>query len=132
MPHDVRQWPSTVHPREPEDECPEAMEDIAVLILELGRQGPSPEGYNVKNLGKAKDGLWQINLKVEKRQVRILYAPYGSMIVLFRIHKKGSTQEQQRAYKLASARKREYEAKRKEEEKQKKLRDSNGGNRTLN
>ena len=109
MPHDIRQWPATVYPGELQAECPEAEADIDVLIRALRAEGPSPEGYNVKNLGKSKGGLWQANLRVEKRQVRILYAPFGNTIVLFRIHKKGSPQEQQRAYKLAMDRKQKYE-----------------------
>ena len=48
-------------------------------------------------------------LKVQKRQVRVLYAPYGQTIVLFRIHKKGSPQEQTRAYDLAKKRKQDHE-----------------------
>jgi hypothetical protein len=110
MPYDVRQWPTTVYPGEMKKECPEADARIDVLIRELARRGPSPAGYEVKTLGKGKGGLWQINLKVQKRQIRILYAPYRETIVLFRIHKKGSPQEQQRAYSLAEKRKSEYEA----------------------
>lgn len=117
MPHDVRQWPDSVYPDEVRDECPEAEQVIDTLILNLRRQGPSPEGYRVKNLGKRMGGLWQINLKVEKRQVRILYAPYGAIIVLFRIHKKGSRQEQQRAYELAQERKQQYELAKAKQEK---------------
>ena len=113
MPYDVRQWPATVYPGEMKKECPEAGADIDVLIRELARRGPSPAGYDVKTLGKGKEGLWQINLKVQKRQIRILYAPYRETIVLFRIHNKGSPQEQRRAYSLAEKRKREYEASKK-------------------
>jgi hypothetical protein len=120
MPCDVLQWPNSVY-GEIDSECPEAKEDIDALIYIMGAQGPSPAGYEVKTLGRTKGGLWQINLKVEKRQVRLLYAPYGQTIVLFRIHKKGSPQEQQRAYELAMKRKREYEALRKA---------SHDGNRT--
>jgi hypothetical protein len=76
MPYEVRQWPATVYPGEMKKECPEAEADIDVLIRELARRGPSPAGYDVKTLGKGKGGLWQINLKVKKRQIRILYAPY--------------------------------------------------------
>lgn len=116
MAYDVRQWPDTVYPGEVNAECPEALEIIATLIRNFGRHGPSPDGYGVKTLGKEFGGLWQVNLKVEKRQVRVLYAPYGQQIVLFRIHKKGSPQEQRRAYGLAEKRKREYEDRRKERE----------------
>lgn len=122
MAHDVLQWPNTVYPDEINAECPEAREVIDVLIRNMRTQGPSPEGYAVKTLGKNHSGLWQINLKVAKRQVRVLYAPHGKTIVLFRIHKKSSPQEQTRAYKLAASRKDDYEKllKKAEEEKAKK------------
>jgi hypothetical protein len=114
MAHQVLQWPSTVYPGEVDAECPEAKPVLAVLIQKLGVEGPSPAGYQVKNLGRSMDGLWQINLKAEGRQIRVLYAPDGRMIILFRIHKKSSPQEQSRAYELAKKRKREYEAAQKE------------------
>jgi hypothetical protein len=109
MPYAISHWPATVYPGELDAECPEAREVIDVLLIAMMQEGPSPEGYAVKTLGRKMDGLWQVNLKVEKRQVRLLYAPYGESIVLFRIHKKGSPQEQKRAYELAGRRKREYE-----------------------
>ena len=126
MPHDVRQWPNAVYPDEVTAECPEALHVIDALLLNFTRHGPSPDGYSVKTLGKEFGGLWQINLKVQKRQVRVLYAPYGQQIVLFRIHKKGSPQEQRRAYGLAIQRKREFEA-----EKERAEREKNGRRRTL-
>jgi hypothetical protein len=129
----VKQWPNTVYPDEVNDECPEAKAVIAVLIRKMEDSGPSPEGYQVKNLGQKMDGLWQINLKVEKRQIRILYSPYGSVIVLFRIHKKSSPQEQTRAYELAKKRKREYETESEKlrVEQQRARQQSNGKRRTL-
>ena|SRR5258708_7435484 len=110
MAYNVLQWPDSVYPGEVDAECPEARAVIDVLLLKMRQSGPSPNGYQVKTLGKRTGGLWQINLKVEKRQVRILYAPYGQSIVLFRIHKKSSPQEQARAYEVAKTRKLEYEA----------------------
>lgn len=109
MAYDVRRWPGSVYPGEVDAECPEALEVIDLLILRMKAQGPSPIGYRVKVLGARMGGLWQINLKVQKRQVRVLYAPYGQTIVLFRIHKKGSPQEQTRAYDLAKKRKQDHE-----------------------
>ena len=108
MPHDLEQWPADVYPNETE-EFPEAGADIDTALLELQRQGPSPLGYHVKNLGKTKNGLWQLNLKVQRKQIRILYAPYKGIIVIFRIHKKGSLQEQQAAYQVAMVRKKAAE-----------------------
>lgn len=115
MAYAVLRYPASVYPGEVEAECPEAKAVIDVLLMVMGREGPSPAPYPVKTLGQKNHGLWQINLKVKKRQVRILYAPYGQSIVLFRIHKKGSPQEQQRAYELAGRRKREFEAARNSE-----------------
>ena len=108
MAHELKQWPADVYPDETE-EFPEAGADIDTALLELRRQGPSPLGYHVKNLGKTKNGLWQLNLKVQRKQIRILYAPYKGFIVIFRIHKKGSPQEQQAAYQVAMARKKSAE-----------------------
>jgi hypothetical protein len=105
----LRGFPASVYPGEMQDECPEADADIAALFLQMARQGPSPAGYRIKSLGQKMRGLWQINLRTAGRQVRILDAPYGNDIVLFRIHKKSSPQEQNRAYELAIRRKRQYE-----------------------
>jgi hypothetical protein len=119
MPYDVRQWPESVYPKEVEDECPEALADIDTFIMQMRANGPAPDGYKVKPLGKTKGGLWQLNLKVDGRQIRILYAPYGQTIILFRIHKKSSPQEQERAYRLAMSRKRDFETPPKQESKKK-------------
>ena len=35
-------------------ECPEAEADIDVLIRELAKRGPSPAGYDVKDVGQGK------------------------------------------------------------------------------
>jgi hypothetical protein len=102
-------WPESVYPGEVESECPEATEDIDAVLVALKREGPRPAAYRVKTLGAATGGLWQLNLKVAKRQIRLLYAPYGQTIVLFRIHKKSSPQEQERAYELAKTRKQQYD-----------------------
>jgi hypothetical protein len=109
MTYKVLRYPEAVYPGEVQAECPEAMAQIDVLIRAMQRQGPAPAGFAIKALGQKMDGLWQVNMKVEKRQVRILFVPYGSDIVWFRIHKKSSPQEQQRAYALARRRKRDYE-----------------------
>ena len=84
MAYSVRQWPPNVYPDELLSECPEAEATIDVLIGRMQSHGPNPPGYQVKALGKRHGGLWQLNLKVEKRQVRILYAPYKLVIVIFR------------------------------------------------
>ena len=100
----LQQWPQTVYPDEA-DELPSAKMVIDVALKNLAQYGPKPEGYSVKNLGKKKGCLWQLNLKVEKQQIRILFAPYNKTIVVFKIHKKSSPQEQDRAYADAMKRK---------------------------
>jgi hypothetical protein len=102
VPYGVQQWPDTVYPSEVDEACPDAREVIDVLIQTMRRTGPRPDGYQFKPLGQKMEGLWQINLRMG-RQIRVLYAPYGLAIVLFRIHKKGSPQEQARAYELAKS-----------------------------
>jgi len=109
MSYSIGKYPETVYPNEMSSECPEAVAAIDVLFIQMRRYGPNPPGYSIKTLGKRHNGLWQLNLKVEKRQVRLLYAPYGNDIVFFRIHKKSSPQEQERAYALAARRKAEFE-----------------------
>ena len=128
MRYTIRQWPSGgVYPDEINRECPEALEIIDVFLMSMMEHGPSPPGYpKIKTLGQKHEGLWQANLKVARKQVRILYAPYGNEIVLFRIHKKSSQPEQDRAYELATKRKREYERARKINEQT-----SHDGSRTL-
>lgn len=107
MPYELRQWPRTVYPGETSD-FPDALADIDVALRELRSQGPRPEGYQFKPLGTEKAGLWQLNFKSSSgKQIRFLYAPYHRVIVVFRIHKKSSAQEQKRAYELATKRKRE-------------------------
>ena len=106
MAHELKQWPADVYPSE---EFPEAGADIDTALLELHRQGPSPLGYHVKSLGKTKNGLWQLNLKVQRKQIRILYAAYKDFIVVLKIHQKSSAQEQQAAYQVAMARKKSAE-----------------------
>ncbi len=108
MPYDLRQWPATVYPREA-DQFPECMAAIDHALRQLRDEGPSLEIYGAKNLGKRNDYLWQINLRVNRKQIRVLYAPYNRMIVVFRIHQKSSPQEQRAAYTTASRRKREAE-----------------------
>lgn len=109
MAHRLRSWPVTVYPKETED-FPEALAQIDVALRDLQRFGPSPEGWSIKPLGKKVANLWQMNLKVGKRQIRILYHPYNDIIVIFRIHKKSSPQEQQKAYELAVKRKKQYDS----------------------
>ena len=108
MPHRLKQWPASVYPKEA-NELPEAKAEIDAALRTLARFGPMREEYGAKNLGQTQDSLWQLGFKVNRKQIRLLYAPYKDVIVLFRIHPKTSPQEQERAYTLAMKRKKEAE-----------------------
>jgi phage-related protein len=114
MSYRLRQWPSTVYPKEAND-LPEAKPDIDAALRALGRFGPLREEYGAKNLGQTKGGLWQLGFKVNRKQIRILYAPYNDVIVVYCIHPKTSPQEQERAYERATRRKKEAERQMKEQ-----------------
>ena len=105
MPYELRQWPWNVYPKEVLDDFPEAMADVDVALKEIQAYGPNPITYSVKPLPKNLKGLWQLSMKSGGRQIRLLYSAYGQTIVVSRIHKKSSPQEQQRAYDLALQRK---------------------------
>lgn len=106
--HTLKQWPDRVFPEEAND-FEEALPALTVLLMQMISYGPYPPGYEVKNLGKRQGGLWQVNIRVNRKQIRILFAPYGDHIVLFHIHKKSSPQEQNRAYGTAIRRKADFE-----------------------
>ena len=84
--------------------------EAKAAIRDLARSGPAPPGRTVKKLGKQLGYLWQMNLKVNREQLRILYFPHGqNEIVLVSVFTKGSPQEQQRAYETAVRRKADAE-----------------------
>lgn len=109
----LRQWPASVYPREADD-LPDEKPDIDAALRALSRFGPQREEYGAKCLGQGQDGLWQLGFKVNRKRIRILYAPYGDVIAIFRIHPKTSPQEQERAYALARDRKKQAERRMKE------------------
>ncbi|NUQ36036.1 MAG: type II toxin-antitoxin system RelE/ParE family toxin [Planctomycetaceae bacterium] len=123
MTYHVKQYPPAKVVPEESNQFPEAQVELDAAINEMRRQGPSPAGFNVKSLGAVLGGLYQLNLRVKGKQIRILYAPYGTEIILFHIHKKTSPQEQKAGYSVAMARKKEYERKLKEQQ--------HAGNRTV-
>lgn len=105
----LKKWPDKVYPGEI-DKVWAADVAIDVCLNEIKQHGPAPHGYSTKHLGKKMRYIWQLNMKIKGRQIRILYAQYDKIIVLLRIHKKSSPQEQQADYSLAISRKREVDA----------------------
>lgn len=100
----LKQWPTKVYEKEI-DPVWRAQAVIDVLLSKMRSDGPNPPGYKSKHHGKQFAYIWQINLKVDQRQIRILYAQYGLYIVILHIHKKSSPQEQTAGYAAAVARK---------------------------
>lgn len=105
----LKKWPDRVYPGEI-DSAWNADAKIDVFLNEMKKYGPAPEGYATKHHNKSKRYIWQSNLKVDGRQIRILYAQYNKVIVLLHIHKKSSPQEQERGYAVAISRKKEADA----------------------
>ncbi|HEX8365864.1 MAG TPA: type II toxin-antitoxin system RelE/ParE family toxin [Allosphingosinicella sp.] len=108
--YELKQWPATVYVKEVEP-LHEVREEADAVLFGLRKEGPNPLGYDAKNLGKDLDYLWQINIKKNRNQYRLLYAPYANKIVVFHFHKKRSKQEQQRGYAKARNRKKDFEDK---------------------
>lgn len=87
-----------------------ARAEVKAALRELAEFGPNPPGRSVKTLGKGVGGLWQMSLKVQKEQVRLLYFPWGrKIIVLVSAFKKTSPQVQEREYQTAKDRRKEAE-----------------------
>jgi phage-related protein len=102
MPYRLLCLPERVSKKEIEklETAPKA--EVKAALRDMQRFGPSPEGRNVKNLGKDVGYLWQMNLKANREQIRILYFPHGaSDIVIVSVFMKTSPQEQEREYKNA-------------------------------
>ena len=100
----LKQWSDRVREKEV-DPVWRADAAIDVLLNRMRSEGPKPLGYKWNHHGKKLSYIWQINLKVEQRQIRVLFANYGLYIVILHIHKKSSTQEQAAGYVTAIRRK---------------------------
>lgn len=109
MAYDLKCWPDSVSRKEINDLPTGARAEVKVALRELQRFGPSPPARTVKNLGKAKDGLWQLNLKVNREQIRLLYFPWGGRIIVVLSVFKKTSKLQQREYETAMQRKKEAE-----------------------
>ena len=110
MPYELFCWPASVSRKEIESLPASARAGVKLALSELARFGPNPSVRSVKNLGKKNDGLWQLSLKVDREQIRLLYFPWRNrIIVLVSAFKKTSPQLQQREYEAAVARKKEAE-----------------------
>lgn len=102
--YSLKQYPPRVYEKEI-DPVWRAQAKLDVLFEQMKKEGPQPLGYKSKHHGQRLASIWQINLKVEGRQIRVLYAQYDKILVILHIHKKSSPQEQQAGYATAKARK---------------------------
>jgi len=102
----LKKWPNKVYPGEV-DPTWSAGPVIDVFLNEVRKHGPAPLGYNTKHHGKKMLYIWQLNLKIKGRQIRVLYGQYDNIIVFLHFHKKSSAQEQRAGYKIAVERKKE-------------------------
>lgn len=83
---------------------------VFVMLREMQREGPHPSTYSTKPLPRHLHGLTQANLKINREQIRVIYAVYGTRIVVLSVFKKTSPQVERREYETALARKKTVEA----------------------
>ena len=108
MAYEIRQWPAAVR-REIGGLPGPAEAAVLVLLIAMRARGPRPEEYQVKPLKKNLRGLVQVNMKINREQIRVLFSVYGNCIVVFHVFKKTSPQVELRGYELALKRKKTAE-----------------------
>lgn len=110
MPYTVHQWPASIK-KDEIDALPVAAATAVLVMLRVMRErGPRPEEYNVKPLSGRLHGLNQVNMKINKEQIRVLFSVYDKFqVVVFHVFKKTSPQIEQRGYDKALGRKRQAE-----------------------
>jgi len=105
MPFTVHQWPASLQRKEIDALPMGARTAVLVMLRAMERDGPHPEAFQTKPLGRHLQGISQANLKIQKEQIRVLYTVYGTRIVLLSVFKKTSPQLEQREYDAALNRK---------------------------
>lgn len=108
MSYDIRQWPGSVF-KEIADLPVAAETAVLVMLREMRVSGPMPEEYNIKPLRGHLHGLKQVNLKINREQIRVLFSIYGQQIVVLHVFKKTSPQIETRGYEKALDRKAQLE-----------------------
>lgn len=110
MPYRLKCHPERVSTKEINGLAKDLKIEVKAALRDMQRFGPRPEGRDVKTLGKQIGQLWQMNLKVNREQIRILYFPNGTAeIVLVSVFTKTSPQEEDREYERAVRRRAEAE-----------------------
>jgi len=101
MPYTIHQWPGSLQKDEIDALPVDASEAVLVMLREMRARGPFLEEYKIKALPKKLHGLRQANLKINKEQIRVLFAVFDSKIVVLHAFKKTSPQVEQRGYRKA-------------------------------
>lgn len=111
MPYEVKCYPDAVGRKEIKNLPIEARAEVASAIRDLATYGPEPPARETKTLkGKHLKGLWQLSLKVNKEQIRLVYFVWGeAIIVVVSVFKKTSPQLQDREHATAAERKKTAE-----------------------
>lgn len=109
MPYELLQWPSSVQTGEIDSLPLDAANAIMVLLRLMRTDGPKPKGYKIKPLPGKWHGLDQVNMKINKEQIRMLFSVYARKIVVFSAFKKTSPQIEKRMYQRALDRKKTAE-----------------------
>ncbi|MCR6646486.1 MAG: type II toxin-antitoxin system RelE/ParE family toxin [Terricaulis sp.] len=111
MPYEVKCYPDSVGKKEIKGLPAEARAEVASVIRDLATYGPEPPAREAKTLkGKHLKGLWQLSLKVNKEQIRLVYFVWGeTIIVVVSVFKKTSPQLQVREHSTAAERKKTAE-----------------------
>lgn len=76
-----------------------------VMLRAMRSNGPMPEEYSVKPLRAHLHGIKQVNLKIKREQIRVLFMTAGQQIVVLHVFKKTSPQVETRGYEKALDRK---------------------------
>lgn len=109
MRYTIRQWPGSVQKKEIQALPLDAETAVMVMLQEMMKRGPILDEYHTKRLSKNLHGLLQVNLKINREQIRVLYFVEGAQIVVVHVFKKTSPQVEQRGYALALERKKAAE-----------------------
>src|SRR5688500_3359629 len=110
MSYVISQWPDSVQQKEIGGLSTDAAAAVMVMLRTMRKEGPWPRAYKIKPLKKRLHGINQVNLKINKEQIRVLYSVSSAQIVLLHVFHKTSAQLEQRGYDLALKRKKTAEA----------------------
>ena len=101
MAYTILQWPASVQRKEINELPEDAAVAILVWLRAMARNGPILEEYKTKRLSDHLHGLIQLNMKINKEQIRVLYFVRSTQIVIVHAFKKTSPQIETKGYEVA-------------------------------